>query len=95
MEIFAGQSRVGQSGRQSVDHIPCNWRRRHHLRSSLTDRYFYAIKPDGSLRWKLTPEIYPAIGSFPAIGADGTICSGGADGSLYAVGAAAGSRSPD
>ncbi|MCL5283436.1 MAG: PQQ-binding-like beta-propeller repeat protein, partial [Armatimonadetes bacterium] len=42
----------------------------------------YAIKPDGTLKWKYQTG---GIGSSPAIGADGTVYVGSADHNLYAI----------
>lgn len=47
------------------------------------DTYFYAINPDGSLRWRFkTGDI---IESSPAIASDGTVYFGSMDGNVYAL----------
>jgi outer membrane protein assembly factor BamB len=54
------------------------------------DGDLYAVKPDGTLDWKLPLNVpgqpAGAIGSSPAIGANGTIYVGSSDGHLYAIG---------
>ena len=45
--------------------------------------YLYAIKPDGSLKWKYNTDDW--IYSSPAIGSDGAIYVGSYDNYLYAI----------
>ena len=47
------------------------------------DYKFYAVNPDGSLKWRYTIDRY--IFTAPAIAADGTICFGTSGGELYAL----------
>ena len=47
------------------------------------DSNIYALKPDGSLRWKFKTN--DMVGSSPAIGEDGTIYIGSSDGYIYAI----------
>ncbi|MFH0777825.1 MAG: PQQ-binding-like beta-propeller repeat protein [Candidatus Eisenbacteria bacterium] len=47
------------------------------------DTVFFAVKPDGSLKWKFAME--DGAESSPAIGPDGTIYVGSYDGNLYAI----------
>ena len=47
------------------------------------DNYLYAIRPDGSFKWKYMTD--GEIRSSPAIGSDGTIYVGSADDYLYAI----------
>ena len=47
-----------------------------------SDGFFYAIKPDGTLKWTLTTT--NELDSSPAIGFDGTIYFGSYEGKLYA-----------
>ena len=46
------------------------------------DNYLYAIKPDGTLKWRYGTGGY--VVSSPAIGPDGTVYVGSWDGYLYA-----------
>jgi len=48
-----------------------------------TDGYFYAINPDGSLKWKY--HTFTQMNCAPAIGSDGTIYVGGNNTFLYAL----------
>jgi len=47
------------------------------------DHYLYAIKPDGTLKWKY--ETGSGVDSSPVIGEDGTIYVGSDDRCLYAI----------
>jgi outer membrane protein assembly factor BamB len=47
------------------------------------DKSFYALKPDGSLKWKLA--VGAIVDSSPAVAADGTIYFGAHDQKLYAL----------
>lgn len=48
--------------------------------------YFYALNPDGTLKWKFkTPAAYEGVSSSAAIGADGTIYFGSNSGYFYAL----------
>ncbi len=54
--------------------------------NNFSESAFYAINPDGSLKWKITTGSGSNTSySSPAIGNDGTIFIGSANGSLYAV----------
>ena len=50
---------------------------------SPVDRVFFAVNPDGSLKWAFDME--DGAESSPAIGADGTVYVGSFDGNLYAI----------
>ena len=48
--------------------------------------YFYALNPDGTLKWKFeTPAAFEGVSSSAAIGADGTIYVGSNSGYFYAL----------
>jgi PGF-pre-PGF domain-containing protein len=51
------------------------------------DRYLYAIRPDGTLKWKFLDPASPRFLDTPSIGADGTIYIGSSGTNVYAIGA--------
>jgi len=55
--------------------------------SDRNDRYLYAIRSDGTLKWKFLDPVSPRFFDTPSIGADGTIYIGSSDSNVYAIGA--------
>ncbi|WP_214040944.1 PQQ-binding-like beta-propeller repeat protein [Methanoculleus sp.] len=51
------------------------------------DRYLYAIRSDGTLKWKFLDPVSPRFFDTPSIGADGTIYIGSSGTNVYAIGA--------
>jgi|GEM_PF-1445228 len=51
------------------------------------DRYLYAIRSDGTLKWKFLDPASPRFLDTPSIGADGTIYIGSSGTNVYAIGA--------
>ncbi|WP_292385116.1 PQQ-binding-like beta-propeller repeat protein [Methanoculleus sp. UBA430] len=54
--------------------------------SDRNDRYLYAIRSDGTLKWKFLNPVSPRFFDAPSIGADGTIYIGSSGTQVHAIG---------